>query len=131
MTDFIDTLAGASIQKNYVFDFDNLAWVCMSQPLIKTDELTVAGSMNVTNFPATQEVSGTVQAEATQLTLRLDDTSEENIMYLGEAVAGSAENASIWRIKKINMVTGLVTKWANGVATFVNKWSEHLILNYS
>ena len=114
----------------YNDDPNVLAWVSMTQPLIKTDQLTVAGSMNVTNFPATQEVSGTVQTEST-LTLRLDDTSEANIMYLGEAVAGSAENVSVWRIKKIDMATGLVTKWANGAATFVNKWSERLILGYS
>ena len=105
--------------RGYVWNTASLSWNAMTQPVVKTDELTVAGSMEVTNFPVTE------------LTLRLDDTSEANIMYLGEAATGSAENTFSWRIKKINMVTGLVTRWANGAATFINKWSEHLTLNYS
>jgi len=111
---------------NKVWDTGSLSWVAMTQPLIKTDSLTVTGSTTVTNFPETQEISGSVQTESTQLTLRLDDTSEENIMYVGEATTGSAENASVWRIKKIDMIAGVITKWAGGAATFVNKWTERL-----
>lgn len=117
---------------NRVWDSDQLAWVAMTQPIIKTDSLTVAGSMSVTNFPDPQSISGTVSTESTALTLRLDDTSATlNIMYLGEATVGSAEDASAWRIKKINMITGVSSKWAGGVSTFTNKWSERTILSYS
>ena len=108
-----------------IWDTDSLSWIAMTQPLVKTDSLTVSGSMSVTNFPATQEVSGTVQTEST-LTLRLDDTSQVNIIYVGEATVGSAENASAWRIKKIDMTNGIVTKWAMGVTTFTNKWTERI-----
>ena len=111
---------------NKVWDSDLLSWIAMIQPLLKTDQLTVAGSMAVTNFPATQAVSGSVQTESTQLTLRLDDTSETNIIYVGEAITGSAENSSVWRIKKVDMTSGIITKWAGGVNTFTNKWSERI-----
>jgi len=120
-----------SIIGNRVWDSEELAWVAMTQPVIKTDSLTVAGSMSVTNFPSPQQVSGTVSTDIPQLTLRVDDTTDENVIYLGEAAVGSAEDASAWRIKKIDMNVGVITKWAEGVSTLTHKWSDHTTLNYS
>lgn len=42
-----------------VWDDNALAWTVMTQPLIETDEVTVAGSLAVSNWPATQAVTGT------------------------------------------------------------------------
>ena len=44
--------------RNKVWDTSSLSWVAMTQPLIKTDSLTVAGEMSISNFPASQAVTG-------------------------------------------------------------------------
>ena len=62
--------------------------------------------------------------------LRYDDTADP-ICYLGEAVPGSLESDAVWRIKKIDFTGGASITFANGTATFVNKWSERAILSYS
>lgn len=64
------------------------------------------------------------------LTSRLDMTHKP-ILYAGEAAPGSAESAAVWRIWRVNTSVGATKEWANGAATFINKWTERTTLNYS
>lgn len=50
--------SSADSNRNKVWDTSSLSWVAMTQPLIKTDTLTVAGSMSVSNLPASYPVTG-------------------------------------------------------------------------
>jgi hypothetical protein len=67
---------------------------------------------------------------------RRTDFIGESLMYRGEAVPGSLESASVWRVKRIAFVTGpdgkqdIIEKWAAGNADFVNAWSDRATLEY-
>lgn len=80
-------------------------------------------------IPGPQGPPGTSGGEAVYAS-RLD-TDHDPILYAGEAVPGSAEDESVWRIWRVDVSSGSTKLWANGASTFVNKWSEHLILTYS
>ena len=79
----------------------------------------------------TQPISGTVNLGLTsQYTLRLDEATSV-ITYIGEAAAGASESASVWRIKKIDMTSGIIIKWADGNTNMDNVWTNRTSLNYS
>lgn len=52
--------------------------------------------------------------------------------YAGWAVAGAAESAGSWRIKKI-VVSGedVTVTWADGNSSFDNAWDDRASLSYS
>ncbi len=64
----------------------------------------------------------------------LDYDGSGNVIYFGEALAGTATSAAGWRIKKLtysgtgNLLTAL---WAGGSNTFVNIWDNRAGLTYS
>ena len=65
---------------------------------------------------------------------RMDMVSPE-VFYKGEAETGSADDAPVWRIRRITMVTlgdlvDLSEQWADGEAAFVHKWTDRLTLTY-
>lgn len=60
------------------------------------------------------------------------DWVSESILYKGEAIAGTAENAAGWRIHKI-VIGGdddVTETWADGVDTFTHAWTDRLIKAY-
>ncbi len=61
------------------------------------------------------------------------DFVSENELYKGEAIVGSSETLSVWRIRRITIgVDGDVTEvWANGNANYINMWSNRLTYSYS
>lgn len=65
------------------------------------------------------------------LLLRVDDTSEENVTYIGDAPIGTATTDSYWRILKIDETTGLVITYAGGNAEFTKTWDDRTSLSYS
>jgi hypothetical protein len=74
--------------------------------------------------------SGT-SAEDVSSYAALLDTSHTPLLYAAEAQPGAAQGDPVWRIWRVDISTGSVKKWANGSATFANKWTERLILSYS
>lgn len=65
---------------------------------------------------------------------RLDMVSSD-VFYRGEAQVGSSEDAPVWRIRRVTMVTmgelvDLSEQWADGEAAFVHKWADRASLNY-
>ena len=58
---------------------------------------------------------------------------EGDIIYRGEAVPGTANSDSLWRVRRIEVspVDGDVDeKWAGGEATFVHSWDDRYTLEY-
>jgi hypothetical protein len=93
-------------------------------------------SLTVQQEPVAVVLEVSRNAEVAVLTTRLDDTGltgQDNISYIGEAQPGSAESASVWRIKKlIQAPDGDVSVlYANGSATFDQVWDDRLSLSYS
>lgn len=63
------------------------------------------------------------------LALRLEEVG--SVVYIGEAAIGSATNAAVWRIKKIDETSGLIITWADGNSNFDNVWDLRADLTYS
>lgn len=61
------------------------------------------------------------------------DFVTDNELYRGEALVGSAETSSLWRIRKIAIgVDGDVSElWAGGSANFDKVWADRSTLIYS
>lgn len=57
-----------------------------------------------------------------------------NVIYWGRAVPGSAITAPAWQIRRLDYdVSGnlIDVLFAGGATTFVNAWTDRLILSYS
>ncbi len=72
--------------------------------------------------------------DQTAYTTALDYSGGTNVIYVGEAVPGSAKTSAVWRIKKLtydvnNNVTDV--QYAGGASTFVNIWSNRATFTYS
>ena len=90
---------------------------------------------NPLNFDITGQIKGDTGPPgegggSVVYTSRLD-TRFDPILYAGEALPGSSENNSVWRIWRVDVSVGSIKEWANGVATFINQWTERLNLSYS
>lgn len=52
--------------------------------------------------------------------------------YIGEAMPGSTEVSSVWRIRRIETVGDIMyTLWADGTSDFIKSWSDKLTYTYS
>jgi len=74
---------------------------------------------------------GIVEEEA-MYSKRIDFISE-SLLYKGEAAVGQPENASSWRIRRLEIYPdGDVTElWASGTADFVHTWADRASYEYS
>lgn len=61
---------------------------------------------------------------------RLDDTTTLNMIYIGEAVPGTATSAATWRIKRLNVAIGLIIEWS-GNGDFTQVWNNRASLTYN
>lgn len=61
------------------------------------------------------------------------DFVTDNLLYRGEALVGTSEAASLWRIRRVTIgVDGDVTEvWASGTANFDKVWDNRLLLIYT
>lgn len=64
---------------------------------------------------------------------RTDFENNDTIIYIGEAIPGSIDSASVWRMKRLTLnAEGDVTEeWADGNANFDNIWNNRATLSYS
>jgi hypothetical protein len=60
----------------------------------------------------------------------IDDYSEYNIVYIGQAEIGSSVNNPVWQIAQIDMNTGFILKYADS-GNYSNIWSNRLDLVYT
>ena len=57
---------------------------------------------------------------------------EGNITYIGEALPGTSNSDSTWRIKRIETIgDDIIIMWANGTADFVHSWNNRAIYTYN
>lgn len=109
----------------YVWDVNTLSWIK------QTGTSGGAGTdVNVTNFPSTQTITGSVTLPS--YAKRYEQVSD-TLAYLGNAVVGSAESSGVWQIQKLVFTAaGDVTiTWANGSTAFNNAWTSRASLSYT
>lgn len=60
------------------------------------------------------------------------DFITDNELYKGEAVVGSADTASTWRIRKVTIGTDsdITETWAGGSSEYNKRWSDRLTYTY-
>lgn len=63
----------------------------------------------------------------------VDQTAVPQIIYRGEAAVGSAESASVWRIRRLTIAADddVKEEWADGVDTFSKVWNDRATYAYS
>ena len=74
--------------------------------------------------------TGVDSGKDTQYAVKLD-TASSPLLYVGLAPIGSVETDSVWQIKRIDVTSGIVIKWANGDQLFNSRWDQRTILTYS
>lgn len=64
---------------------------------------------------------------------RIDFTTNDTIIYKGEATVGSLESSAVWRIRRITIAGDNDTseQWADGDSLFNNIWDNRVGLAYS
>lgn len=84
--------------------------------------------------PGPQGIIGlTVPVGETEVYSTRVDFINDNLLYKGEAVVGTLNSTSLWRIRRITIGTDgdITEEWANGNANFVNVWNNRISLNYN
>lgn len=60
--------------------------------------------------------------------LIVDDITTTDVTYVGKATIGTAEDAALWQIKKIDETTGISKiLWADGDTNYDNIWDNRAI----
>jgi len=85
--------------------------------------------VDVTNFPATQPVSGTVTANPTAYAEKVQ--VETDYIYWAEAAVGALQASSVWRVRRISVAEPYTTTWADGNTNFDNAANNLTALSYS
>ena len=96
---------------NYVWDTDLLDYVAMTQPLVKTDNLTVSGSMSVSNFP-----DPTAKYKITDI----DPTD-------GNSYFGYTDDSGKWYIMNLTAATA---RYVKGDGGYIAAWAGKAGLSY-
>lgn len=78
---------------------------------------------------AVDDVGRPIVASAAYST-RIDEALP-TVTYIGTALCGSATNAAVWQIKKIDSAIGTSITFADGDPQFNNIWNDRATLTYS
>ena len=82
--------------------------------------------------PATEEKQDEMISKLENYVTLIDDYTTTNVTYIGKAVAGSSEGATVWQIKALDETGNyLKIKYAGGESTFTNEWDERVNYTYS
>jgi hypothetical protein len=86
---------------------------------------------NITKL-APSQIEDTPVITDSQIYAKRVDFINDNLLYKGEAIVGTAPSASSWRIVRITIGNdGDVTnEWANGNTNFNNIWNDRTGLTY-
>ena len=84
----------------------------------------------LTELQLKTEPDDTQIVDDSKFSLRVDNETPP-YTYIGEAIPGSSETASVWRIFRLDETFGFKGLWVNGIASFSNRWDQHLGLPYS
>lgn len=61
----------------------------------------------------------------------VENSSNPDIVYVGEAMEGTSTSDALWRIQKIDDSSGTLVTWADGNAAFDNVFDDRESLTYS
>lgn len=89
-----------------------------------------SGTVSVSNFPATQVVSGTVTATSPTYRTLIDETTTAGVTYVGKAAIGSAKSAAAWQISKIDETTSVTDITWSGTG-FTAIWDNRTSISYT
>ena len=95
---------------------------------------TSTGIANFMKWTGTEwtEIGG---LDMIQYTKEIDFVDASDLIYIGEALPGTATSAGNWRIKRVNTNAGadndIEIKYADGNSNFDNIWDNHLSLTYT
>ena len=98
------------------------------------------GSNTTTGIPNFRQWTGTEWTDIggldmIQYSKKVDFVDASDLIYIGEALPGTATSSATWRIKRINTNAGtdndIEIKYADGDSNFNNIWDDHLSLTYS
>ena len=80
-------------------------------------------------FDKSNRVKTTTDSQAYD---KLIDEASSTVTYIGECETGEASktNEEIWRIKKIDLTTGIKITYADGSANFDKEWDERATYTY-
>jgi hypothetical protein len=80
-----------------------------------------------------QDISNPIPVSGVTLKLKLIlEEISSSLSYLGEAVPGTLDSDALWRISKIETISGVTTvSFADGDASFDNIWDDRATLTYS
>lgn len=70
-------------------------------------------------------------ASQTNYAVRWDDTTTDNVTYVGKATISSVSGDAAWQIKKIDNTNGGIITWADGDDEFDNVWDNRASLTYA
>jgi len=97
---------------------------------------TTAGDIYEKTGPTTWTFVSRI-GEVTLATQIDDEGGSPQIIYKGEAAAGSVTSVAVWRMSRITVTTDvggnddLATEWADGNTNFDNIWDNRASLSYS
>lgn len=95
---------------------------------------TTSGIANFRQWTGTEwtDIGG---LDMIQYSKKVDFVDASDLIYIGEALPGTATSSATWRIKRINTNAGtdndIEIKYADGDSDFNNIWDDHLSLAYS
>lgn len=119
-----DLAEGVYKVANYKWDSDSMDWVRDEGASINVE------SMNI-DLTATNAILDDILEEVRVSYSKLVDEVSSVLLYVGEAVPGSAQDSSVWRIRKVDMSSGISILWADGNAGFDNRWDQRASKSYS
>ena len=74
--------------------------------------------------------SDSIETRNKPMSLLVDKTTTANVTYIGEAIPGSSESSSVWRVFILDNTTSVTKKkWASN-GDFVNSWANRSSLTY-
>ena len=98
--------------QNKIWNTSALAWEAATGSLIG------GASVSVSNFPATQAVSGTVAvSEDNKAQIVYEDGDD---LYICKAPIGTALGSAVWQIKRVDTADPITTTWCDGNASYDN-----------
>lgn len=82
--------------------------------------------------PSTEEKQDSIIANVKPYVTLIDDYTTSNKTYIGKALAGSSEGATVWQIKCLDETGNfLKIQFADGVSTFTKEWDNRVGYTFS
>ena len=68
--------------------------------------------------------------DGNEVAMRLDKTTTPDVIYQGWAAPGTLTSAASWKIRKMDLTSGVIITWADGNTYFDNIFNNRENLSY-